>query len=250
MSETHLPARRYDDKEIARLLKRATELQAQEPHTPEHEGLTLRELEIIAREAGIDAGLLHQAAAELDRGPAQTGLGPLLAGEVVSLLLERTFEGELDASELEGLLPLVNIAADTTGNVSLVGHTLNFNGGGQQSSRAVQILISSRDGQTLVRVEERYGQLAGGLFGGIVGGGGVGFGVGMGAGVGTALGSTLFVVGIPLLVIGGTYGIARYAFKTIVGKRRKALTKLMDQVGAAVESRGRRALPEEGTSGS
>ncbi len=234
MSEAPLPARRYTEKEVARLLDRATELQSHETRAPDHDGLTLGELELIAREAGIDPALLQQAASELDRRPELSGWGPRLAGEVVNLVLERTFEGELDSSGLEALVPLVNIAADTTGNVSLVGRTLNFSGGGQQSSRAIQVLISSRDGRTQLRVEERYGQLAGGLFGGIVGGAGTGIGIGVGAGVGATLGSALFTVAFPVAALAATYGIARYAFRSVVRRRRNALSTLVEQVGAAV----------------
>jgi len=50
-----LPARRYNEKEVARLLKRASELQRSSPAAPNPSGLTLTELEDIAREAGLDA---------------------------------------------------------------------------------------------------------------------------------------------------------------------------------------------------
>lgn len=245
MSDKNLPARRYDDKEIARLLKRATELQAHEPHRVERDGMTLAELEAIAREAGIDPSLLQQAASELDREPSNHGWIPHLVGETPSLIIERAFEGELATNDLEGLVPLVNVAADTTGNVSLVGRTLNFSGGGQQSARSVQILITGRDGRTQLRIEERYGQLLGGLYGGIVGGGGVGMGIGVGAGIGTALGSAIFVVGIPIALFSSSYVIARTLFRTIVRKRRKALTRLVDQVAEAVAAHGMRTVAGE-----
>lgn len=242
MSDTNLPARRYDDKEIARLLKRATELQAREPQHPEHDGMTLAELEAVAREAGIDPALLQQAASELDHEPEAGGWGPLLVGDRTNLVIERSFEGELDQAALEGLVPHVNIAADLTGNISSVGRTLNFSGGGQQSTRSIQVLVSSRDGRTTIRIEERYGQLVGALFGGIVGGGGVGMGVGVGAGVGAAAGSALLTVALPFGVIGLTYSIARFSFKKVVARRRRALRKLVDQVAAIVAEQNTRRL--------
>jgi hypothetical protein len=127
-TDSNLPARRYDDKEIARLLKRATELQVREPQHPEHDGMTLQELGAIAREAGIDPALLQQAASELDTEPEEGGWGALFAGDQTSLVIERSFEGELDDVGMEGLVPLVNRAADLTGNISSVGRTLNFTG--------------------------------------------------------------------------------------------------------------------------
>ena len=242
MTDSNLPARRYSDKEISRLLKRATELQSQDPNSSERDGMTLAELEGIAREAGIDPAMLQRAASELDREPARSGLGPLLAGDTLALVIERSFEGELDASELEALVPLINSAADTPGNVALVGRTLNFNGGGQQNARSVQVLVTSREGRTQVRIEERYGQLAGGLFAGLVGGGGMGLGVGVGSGVGAAIGSALFVVGIPVLTVSALYGVARTIYRNLVGKRRKVLTGLVDRIGEAVEASNRQAL--------
>ncbi len=243
MSDKKLPARRYSDDEIARLLQRATEL-AHEPRPREAEGMTLVELESIAREAGIDPRLLQRAATELDREPERKGLGPLLAGDTINLVIERSFDGELAVSDLEGLVPMINSAADTTGNVALVGKTLNFNGGGQQSSRSVQILVSSRAGKTQVRLEERYGQLAGGLFGGILGGGGGGVGIAAGAGIGGSTGSIALGLGIPLLVVGGCYALARTIFRSVVRKRRKKLTDLVNQIAAVVEESTRRLPPE------
>lgn len=236
MTDSNLPSRRYDDKEIARLLKRATELQAREPQHLERDGLTLKELEGVAREAGIDPDLLRRAASELDQEPASGGLGPMLAGEQTSLVIERAFDGELDHAGLESLVPYVNLAADLTGSISSVGRTLNFSGGGQQSTRSIQVIISSRDGQTRIRIEERYGQLLGALFGGVVGGGGVGMGVGIGAGLGAAAGSVALTVALPFAAIGAAYGIARFSFKRVVTRRRRALRRLVEQVGEAVQA--------------
>jgi hypothetical protein len=249
MNEPNLPSRRYDDAEIARLFKRATELQARDPQQAEHDGMTLQELEAVAREAGIDPVLLQQAASELDHAPESGGWGPLLAGERTSLVIERSFEGELDQADLEGLVPYVNLAADLTGNISSVGRTLNFSGGGQQSTRSIQVLVSSRHGRTDIRIEERYGQLLGALFGGIVGGAGVGLGVGLGAGVGAAMGSAILAVGLPFAALGGTYAIARFAFKKVVARRRRALRKLVDQVGAVVAEHNTRRLSAGGDGG-
>ena len=48
MSDQPNPPRVYGDKEIGELLKRATELQDEEPSAPRSSGLTLRELEEVA----------------------------------------------------------------------------------------------------------------------------------------------------------------------------------------------------------
>ncbi|MCA9739356.1 MAG: hypothetical protein R3E98_12205 [Gemmatimonadota bacterium] len=231
MSETDLPARRYSDEEVARLLKRATELQRHESAAPSRDGLTLAELESIAREAGIDAALVRRAVHELDHDPPTGGAARIFLGERPTLLIERTFAGTLTPDELEGLVPEINAAANTTGQVSLVGRTLNFSStAGGQHPRMTQIMVSSRDGETRLRIEERFGNTAGALFGGIVGGGGVGLGVGAGVAIGQAIGSALLTGMLPFTAVGIAYVTARTIFRRIVGGRRRALARLADRI--------------------
>ncbi len=52
--------RRYSDEEVARLLERATQLQADARPIVPGSGLTLRELESIAGEVGLDPAALRQ----------------------------------------------------------------------------------------------------------------------------------------------------------------------------------------------
>jgi hypothetical protein len=65
MTESGEHRRRYGDKEVGLILKRAAEIQSQGPESAAGGGLGLRELEEIATEAGIDPNSLRQAAAEL-----------------------------------------------------------------------------------------------------------------------------------------------------------------------------------------
>ena len=60
--------RTYSDKEIAALLERTAQLQAEEAESADktREGLNLTELELIARDAGLDPHFLHRAAIELE----------------------------------------------------------------------------------------------------------------------------------------------------------------------------------------
>jgi hypothetical protein len=64
--------RTYSDSEVALVLKRAAELE-QRRGSPRGEGLTLAQLEDIAREAGLDPSLVAEAALELDAGPLAHG---------------------------------------------------------------------------------------------------------------------------------------------------------------------------------
>jgi hypothetical protein len=245
MAERPLPARRYSDDEVARLLQRATELQRHDPLLGGREGLSLAELESIAGEAGIDPALIRQAANELDREPARHGVGSALLGEETTLIIERRFTGALDRDHLEELVALINGAANATGQISLVGRTLNFSSAsGGNHPRSVQVMVSSRNGETRLHIEERYGQLAGALFGGIVGGGGGGLGMGFGLPLGQMLGSAALMAAIPVAVVGGCYLLARTIFRSVVGKRRQALIRLVEQIGEFVATHGISGPPQ------
>lgn len=62
--------RRFDDDEVARIFARATEVQRDKSHAlTRQEGMTLAELQSIAKEAGIDPALVAQAAREVDLPP-------------------------------------------------------------------------------------------------------------------------------------------------------------------------------------
>lgn len=226
------PARRYNEKEVALLLKRASELQRAAPSVRDPTGLTLRELEEIASEAGLDSAMLRQAAAELDAGlhGAQAGLATRLAGAPLRLVLERTVPSELLESTYAELLPLILTAADRPGFASQVGQTFTWTSQDQANVRQLQVMISSAGGTTRIRLEERYAGLAGGIFGGGLGGVGGGVGGGLGGALGGALGSLTLGVGIPAVVIALSYAGCRAIYRHTVNRRREVLERLLNDL--------------------
>ena len=66
MSDEHAPRRHFSEKEISRVLKRATELQ-EASKTTDPTGLTFEELQQIAVEAGIDAKYIAAAITEQEQ---------------------------------------------------------------------------------------------------------------------------------------------------------------------------------------
>ena len=229
-SDKRLPVRRYGDNEVARILKRATELQRAEPSAADPEGLTLAELAEIAREAGIDPNLLRRAAAEVEnRTPANTW-GEKIAGAPIGISIERTVPGELPPDRFDAIIPLIQRATEGQGTASAVGKTLTWSSRTDGNTAVQQVLVASRDGETLIRVEERFSGLAGGLFGGIVGGVGVGVGVGAGGALGGILGSALLGITLPVAVICGSYAGARAIYTRIVRRRESAAVRLVDEI--------------------
>ena len=95
-----MPERRYDDKEVALILKRATETSA----AALGEGLTLEQLKVIAAEAGIDPDAVSSAATSLDRPKAQAVAATTRS---VAPQFERVVEGRLQAEDVPELLAAV-----------------------------------------------------------------------------------------------------------------------------------------------
>jgi hypothetical protein len=239
MSEPSRLPRLYDEKEVGKLLKRATELQREDPvRANPSGGFSLEELEEIAAEAGIDPQHLRRAAAELESGGDPEGWEHLI-GEKVTLVRQAVVPGELPEEGFERVLAAIQVVARDHGQPSLLGRTLTWQAETSQKTRSLQVVVSSRNGETHIRAEERLHRLATGIFAGST----WGFGVGLGVAVGTSfglevLGSALFAVAFPFGTVGLTLIAARQIYRAIVKRRRSILTRLVervaDEVAAAV----------------
>ena len=102
----HLP-RVYGEKEIGQILKRATDLQHEEPSAPSAAGVTLAELEDIAAEAGIDPVFLRRAAMEVDSGVADPSFWVHITGEELMLVRDVTLPGELPDDGFERIVTAI-----------------------------------------------------------------------------------------------------------------------------------------------
>jgi len=232
--------RRYTEEEVGLLLRRATEMQRAEPTSLEPAGLTLAELEEIAAEAGIDPGLLRRAANELDVLQPIPSMGSRLAGAPVAIDIERVINGEVTRERLEELVSTIQSATAGQGTASTWSSTTG------SSITERQVLVSVRDRQTLIRIQENFGGLAASLFGGIMGGVGGGVGFGLGGGLSAALGLGAGLIALPLTTVAGSYFLARAIYKSQVRRRQAAAHALMDRLAEQVESaiaQGRTGLP-------
>ena len=248
--QPNLP-RVYSDKEIGQLLKRATELQDQEPTAPSSSGLTLTELEEVAIEAGIDPHFLQRAALELGTSPTDSGFWEKVVGDELMLLRETTVPGELSDDGFERVASVIQIGTREHGQPSLLGRSLTWRAETPSKTRTVQVTVTSRDGHTHVRLEENLYQLAGGLFGGTVSGVGIGVGVGVGMPLGLGVfGSALLATAFPFGAIGLSYIGAREIYRRVTGRRRRVMNQLFDrilaEVLACVEERAVEGAPAPG----
>jgi serine/threonine protein kinase len=200
-------------------------------------GYKMADVREAAAEAGIPERYLERAAAEL--GLARTepndagGDEPLVdetpaaspwSGAPMSIMLELRVAGEVPESELYILVDTIRRRMGDPGHVGTIGRSVSWSS--TNKNRRLQISIVPRHGSTMIRIDERLGQLAGALFGGIMGGGGGGTtGVTIGIGMGV-FHSAFIAAGLWGCAIAGTYALARTIFRAQVRSRRAALHAL------------------------
>ncbi len=228
--------RLYGDEEIGRILKRATELQHREPNAPPA-GVTLAELEEIAAEAGIDPTYLRRAAMEVESGHGEPSAWGKILGADVGLAREATLRGEIGEGGFEWIVAAIQSASNLHGQPALLGRTLTWRAETASKTRTIQVVVTSRDGKTHIRVEENLTQTASGIFGGVMGGGGLGLGFGFGLPIGLeVLGSALFATVAPIGGLALGYVASRAIYRTFVGSRRRAINRLFERVVAETEA--------------
>ncbi len=239
MTEPTPSPRRYSEKEVGLILRRATEMQRAEPSAPDPAGLTLAELQEIAVEAGIDPALLEEAAHELESVPPRT-LDARLAGAPIRLEVERIVPGELPPEYLQDLVPTIQKGTAGQGTATAVGSTLTWSSTTDSNNSSQQVLITVRRGETLIRVEESLGGVCAGLFGGIMGGVGGGVGFGVGGALSASLGLGVGLLAFPLTAVTGSYFLARSIYRAVArGRRARAgdlASRLAEEVSRAIEA--------------
>ena len=229
--------RHYREEEVAEILHRAARIERKRQQ--EKPALSLAEIEGIAREAGMDPSLVRHAAREL-AVQQETGPSRRLLGAPLTRSIERIVEGELTQELHESLAADIRAAFGASvmmGQVSTVGRTLTWLAFGQSGS--IEVSISPRDGETVIRIDANSKNLAGGLFGGIIGG----VGGGLGSNVAWMLPRFLglpWAAGIAgaLGVVALGFGLARWIYSSAVGR----LHQRMDQLADTLEGRLRERL--------
>jgi hypothetical protein len=240
MADNPQRERRFNEEEVALIIKRAAELQQTEQaeHDPGN-ALTLPEVEQIAREAGIDPRLIRHAALGLDRPHGSNRPSPWV-GAPTRIVFERVIDGEVPTEEFENLINEVRRSLGENGVPSVLGKTLAWSSSTRRrrrgSGRQVDVTIAPRSGVTTIRVEEELRNTAGALFGGLMGGGGGGtsglvIGVGMGV-----FHSAPIAVGLLACSLSTFYTIARTIFGRIAQRREKEMSELAGRLEEIAQS--------------
>jgi len=183
--------RRFTDREIGLILRRAVELEESSPSgaLPSGRGLTLGELQDIAREAGIDPGMVGRAVTELE---GRRGLEGLSVGGPSAVRREvRTVPGELSREAVGELIRVVDQEVEAQGTVVEALGTVRWTSNGRFLSTQVSVEPSGED--TLLRVEERYSEMIRGPLHGVP--------AGWGALLGLAVGLDVLSLAWPLVIV-------------------------------------------------
>ena len=226
-----MAVRRYSDRDVALILKRAVELEDQRPQPESRLGVTLQDLREIAEGAGIDPSMVDAAAAELDRRGSPSSRAHAVETGVVREI--RAVPRHLEAAELRELLWAIDRALPEQGAVSEAAGQLRWTSSGPL--RSTQISVEPTDGETVVRVEESLVGAKGPLIGmpssfGAV----IGLLIGAeGGGPATALMGGL-LLGIAGFFVGG--GIWQLVLDHHVQRVRRLMDRLVDLTRLAAPS--------------
>ena len=139
--------KRYGDKEVNAIIKRAVEMQQSERPEAEVEGragIPLEHLQDLAAEAGIDPKLIAAAAAEHDAGLAPDEKFHFL-GAPRYTEMERIVEGAVPDDGWQDLAAWLRKHLGDVGTVSQIGQSLEWRG------PYFQIWDASQHGQTTTR---------------------------------------------------------------------------------------------------
>lgn len=234
-------SRRYTDSEVLKIIEKALALQRGEGQAAppgEREGSSIRDIDAVAAEVGISTELIRRAAAELDlEGEGKRPnrfLGGVITPEQVSVA-----RGLASRDTLDRIFMLIPSLVGDTGSGSVVADTLLWSSDADAVARtghSVHVSVTSSENGSIVRVQDRLAQMAGGVFGGVMGGVGLGGGLGVGLSVGLAvLESVPFAVLFPVGVLAGSYLLSRFIFSVFSRSRRRRIREIAENIRDCID---------------
>jgi hypothetical protein len=239
MSRDGSGTRRYSEEEFALILKRASEIQESSrdvPGTRSGHGLSLDEIQAIAREVGIEPEAVSRAAGLLgsQAWKERTGLAAALFGGPGTYHLGLEVPGRLAPEEYSRILEVIRRVMEHQGEASEVMGGLEWKTVGELS--AVSVNISPRGESTSIQVVGDRGGAGAVTFVFPVAGSAILMG---------ALGGILAPESAPAIValvggcLGSGYLFARTLWARSAKKFQRRLTALMESLTGAVEGAAR-----------
>ncbi|TFH66785.1 MAG: hypothetical protein E4G90_01750 [Gemmatimonadales bacterium] len=220
--------RRYDEEEVALILRNAIDPARRGPPDASH-GLTLAEVKEIAAEVGIDGRVIEAAANALEvRSTRATH--PLL-GAPMTYQYEQWVEGRVAPEDYPDLVLVIRRVMERHGVVSTDLDQLEWRA--RSASGGRYVTVKPTDNRTLVRVMGNYRDGALGWFGmaGMMGGLGS-------LAVLKALGllATFGLGAAPVILLAG-YLPARWLWRSLARAEDRVLTATLQEVTRALEAK-------------
>lgn len=143
--------RRLTSREVALVLRRAVELEEEALAETGNRGMTVQELQEVAREVGIDHDLVSKALIELE---SRRGLEPRSVFGPSGIKRDiRAVSHKLSREELKELIRIIDQNADNQGHVSEALGSVRWSA--SQRFLSSQVSLEPSDNETVIRVEER-----------------------------------------------------------------------------------------------
>jgi len=164
------PTRRFDDREIALIFERAGHLQESTHGNPGNEGLTLAQLQEIARDVGIAPEHVTQAAQAVARGELAPSRSPRWLGLPVAVSRVVEFEHPVSDVAWAQLVGSMRETFDARGRLESDGVSHMWSNGNlravlEPTERGHRLRLSTRKGSARSLVAVGVGYLTGsGLF--------------------------------------------------------------------------------------
>ncbi len=222
--------RRYSDNEFTLILRKAFELQdrqAGEVSGPA-DGLTLHEIQAIAREIGLDAALIERAAAGILT--TEESAAARLFGGPQKYRMEYIARGELSRDDLSRVVDAIRRSTGHQGKLKEALGSMEWQTVGELSQ--INVTVSPHEGETSIQIIGDRGAASAVLFIVPIVVGAIGIGI-----TGAILEPT-GVAGIAGVVAGplaAAFLTARTIWATTTKRFRKKLRGLMDAVSRTVD---------------
>ena len=228
MKDTPIDERKFSDREVREILKRAVE-RAPARALAKQEGLSLAELKAIAAEVGIDPERVEDAA----RSVALRGAIPAnrILGAPTTLNFERKVDGAFDPEHIPDALATIRRVMGQQGEANEIRGSLEWSAKGDSGER--HVTVSSRDGTTSIQCAANLSNAAVLTFlpGGIISVVASLIGLGIFLEKGAMAGLVVFLVLIPTL-----FTLLRTIFGRYVGSESAKLQKVAEDLARLMEA--------------
>lgn len=144
--------RRYDDREVALILKRVVELQEREGGKSDARAMTEREIEQVVGELGLSTALVRKAAAELAVQEIRNRPVWWLGGKT-DLMFEEVVPGHVDEASLGEMLEVLRRHLGDPGELEVQSNARIWSTS-QSMSRRIHFSVVEHEDETTLRLEE------------------------------------------------------------------------------------------------